>query len=62
MRKFAGMFMLMVCIVGMMSIIASFDFVKTGEELFMVTYWTICLFIAGYAGVGLLIDSDRDTL
>ena len=62
MRNFAGMFMLMVCIVGLMAIAGGLDRVETGAEWFMVAYWTACLFISGYAGVGLLVDSDRDTL
>jgi hypothetical protein len=62
MRNFAGMFMLMVCIVGLMGIVGGLDRVQTGAEWLMVAYWTVCLFISGFAGVGLLVDSDRDTI
>jgi hypothetical protein len=62
MRNFAGMFMLVVAIVGLMAVAGGLDRVQTGAEWLMVAYWTVCLFISGFAGVGLLVDSDRDTL
>jgi hypothetical protein len=62
MKNFAGMFLLMIAIVGLTGIAGSLDRVQTGLEWLMVLYWSGCLLISGYAGVSLLADSDRDTI